>query len=101
MIDRREALRLLGSATLATSFIGWEPDALVAGIHRHAPQAGSGPQPLARAGSYRFRALDPHQRETISELSEAIIPATDTPGAKAARVDEFVDIILTEWSTVE
>ena len=101
MIDRREALRLLGTATLATSFVGWEPDDLFAGIHHHVAEAGTGPQPLRRAGPYKFRTLNAAQRETVSELTEAIIPATETPGARAARVDEFVDVILTEWSTVE
>ena len=100
MIDRREALRLLGSATLATSFIGWDPDDLIAGIHLHATQAGRAPQPLTKAGPYKFRTLSAAQRETISVVTEAIIPATDTPGAKDAKVDEFIDTILTEWSTV-
>ena len=101
MIDRREALRLLGSATLASSFIGWDPDDLIAGIHQHAAKAGKAPQPLTKAGPYKFRTLSTAQRETISVLTEAIIPATDTPGAKDAKVDEFIDIILTEWSTAE
>jgi hypothetical protein len=99
MTDRREALRLLGLATAAVSFIGWDPDELIAGIHEHASHAGQGPQPLRKAGPYTFRTLDARQRETVAELSEMIIPATDTPGAKAAKVDEFIDIILTEWST--
>jgi hypothetical protein len=30
-----------------------------------------------------------------------MIPATDTPGAKAAKVNEFIDLILTEWATDE
>ena len=101
MIDRREALRLLGSATLATSFIGWDPDVLIAGIHHHAAQGRTGPQPLTKAGPYTFRTLSAAQREAVSELTEAIIPATDTPGAKAARVDEFIDVILTDWSTAD
>jgi hypothetical protein len=100
MTDRREALRLLGLATAAVSFIGWDPDELIAGIHEHATRVGTGPQPLRKAaGPYTFRTLDARQRETVAELSEMIIPATDTPGAKAAKVDEFIDIILTEWST--
>ncbi|HMD38124.1 MAG TPA: gluconate 2-dehydrogenase subunit 3 family protein, partial [Candidatus Acidoferrum sp.] len=33
--------------------------------------------------------------------SEMIIPETDTPGAKGARVNEFIDVILTEWATDE
>jgi hypothetical protein len=34
-------------------------------------------------------------------MSEIIIPETDTPGAKGARVNEFIDVILTEWATEE
>ena len=32
-------------------------------------------------------------------MIDLIIPVTDTPGAKAARVNEFMDLILTEWAT--
>ena len=32
-------------------------------------------------------------------MIDLIIPATDTPGAKGARVNEFIDVILTEWAT--
>jgi hypothetical protein len=35
-----------------------------------------------------------HQNETLVALSEAIIPATDTPGAKAAFVNRFLDLLL-------
>ena len=99
MTDRREALRLLGMATAAVSFIGWDPDVLIAGIREHARHAGQGPAPLRRAGPYVFRTLDPQQREAVAELTEMIIPAADTPGARAVKVDEFIDVILTEWST--
>jgi len=34
-------------------------------------------------------------------MTDLIIPETDTPGAKAARVNEFIDVILTEWATEE
>ena len=34
-------------------------------------------------------------------MTEVIIPATGTPGAKAARVNEFIDVILTDWATPE
>jgi hypothetical protein len=34
-------------------------------------------------------------------MTDLIIPETDTPGAKAARVNEFIDVILTEWATDE
>jgi len=38
--------------------------------------------------------LDQHQNDTVIALTEAIIPATDTPGAKAALVNRYVDLFL-------
>jgi hypothetical protein len=51
--------------------------------------------------TYALRTLNAHQNDTIVAMIDQIIPATDTPGAKAARVNEFIDIILTEWATPE
>ena len=34
-------------------------------------------------------------------MIDQIIPATDTPGAKSARVNEFIDVILTDWADDE
>ena len=34
-------------------------------------------------------------------MIDQILPATDTPGAKAVRVNEFIDVILTEWAIPE
>jgi glucoside 3-dehydrogenase (cytochrome c) hitch-hiker subunit len=50
---------------------------------------------------YEVRTLTPHLNETVIAMTEQIIPATDTPGAKGARVNEFIDIILSEWATPE
>jgi hypothetical protein len=33
----------------------------------------------------------------VTTIAELIIPQTDTPGAKAARVNEFIDLMVTEW----
>lgn len=57
-------------------------------------QAQTGP-------GYKLRTLNPHQNATVVTLTDLIIPETDTPGAKAARVNEFIDVILTEWATPE
>jgi hypothetical protein len=48
---------------------------------------------------YTLRTLNPHQNDTVVAMIDQIIPATETPGAKAARVNEFIDVILTEWAT--
>jgi gluconate 2-dehydrogenase gamma chain len=38
--------------------------------------------------------LDQHQNETLIILSDLIIPATDTPGAKEALVNRYIDLLL-------
>ena len=50
------------------------------------------------ASGYALRTLDPHQNDTVIAVIDQIIPATETPGAKEARVNEFIDVILTEWA---
>src|SRR5882672_7090517 len=96
MIDRREALRRLGTATLATSLMSLDADELLEGLRRHAGHES----PLTlRRSAYRYQTLDPHQRQTIVEIAEMIIPTTETPGAKDAKIDEFAEIILSEWSS--
>ena len=53
--------------------------------------------PITRA----LKTLNPHQDATITTLAEWIIPQTSTPGAKAVRVNEFIDLILSEWMDEE
>src|SRR5438874_12786561 len=43
--------------------------------------------------------LDEHQNETLIVLSDLIIPATDTPGAKEALVNRFIDLVLAAESS--
>jgi len=43
---------------------------------------------------WRPSVLDDHQNQTVIALTELIIPATDTPGAKAAQVNRYVDLFL-------
>jgi hypothetical protein len=38
--------------------------------------------------------LDEHQNETLIILSDMIIPATDTPGAKDALVNRYIDLVM-------
>ena len=37
------------------------------------------------------------QNDLVTTITELIIPETDTPGARAARVNEFIDRMLTDW----
>jgi hypothetical protein len=85
-MQRREALRLL----MAGGVLPALPTDLFAFF--------SGAHP---ASGYALRTLNPHQNDTVVTMSELIIPETDTPGAKGARVNEFIDVILTEWANDE
>src|SRR6202161_2435989 len=38
--------------------------------------------------------LDEHQNETLIILSDLIIPTTDTPGAKEALVNRYIDLVM-------
>jgi glucoside 3-dehydrogenase (cytochrome c) hitch-hiker subunit len=83
---RRDLLRVLTAAAAAPA-LPREVTLLLQQVH---PAAG-----------YTFRTLTPHQNETVIAMIDLVIPETDTPGAKAARVNEFMDVILTEWATEE
>lgn len=60
--------------------------------------AGCGPStPESKNGAWRPRALTARQNEIVTIVAERIIPQTDTPGATAARVNEFIDLIVNDW----
>lgn len=48
-----------------------------------------------------LQTLNAAQNRQVVMISEMIIPATDTPGAKAAKVHLFIDKMLTEWYSEE
>ena len=50
---------------------------------------------MARVGA--LRVLTPHQDAIVVAATERIIPKTDTPGAAAAEVDRFIDVMLADW----
>jgi hypothetical protein len=82
-MQRREALKLI----MAGGVLPALPTDLFAFFQEVHPASG-----------YALRTLNPHQNDTVVTMIDQIIPATDTPGAKAARVNEFIDVILTEWA---
>lgn len=83
ILHRREILRLLTAAALSPL----STEVLVA-VRQARAETGS------TAG---LRTLNEHQDATVTTMAEAIIPETDTPGAKVAKVNEFIDLMLTEW----
>src|SRR6516225_8541349 len=85
-MNRRDALRMLTAGTVLPALT---PE-LFAFYRQAHPER-----------SYALHTLSAHQNDTVVAMIDQIIPATDTPGAKGARVNEFIDLILTEWATPE
>jgi gluconate 2-dehydrogenase gamma chain len=86
-ITRRDALArvayLLGGAVSASTVAG-----LLAGCDGRRSAASAAWQP---------RTLSQEQSEMVLSMGEIILPTTDTPGARAARVDRFIDTMLTDY----
>jgi len=84
-ITRREALKraawILGGTVSAPTILG-----VLAGCRAEQTSTAFTP-----------RTLTPDQRNTVEAIAEIIIPETETPGAKAAGVDQFVDRMLTDY----
>lgn len=91
-IARRQALRRLALGGLgAAATQGWVGDlAAHALTHAERRSRSTGGAP------WRPKILTTFQAETVAAIAEAIIPQTDTPGARAARVNEFIDAVLAD-----
>jgi gluconate 2-dehydrogenase subunit 3-like protein len=60
---------------------------------REFPPDSDASRELARS-DWKPQFLDDHQNETLIVLSDLIIPKTETPGAKEALVNRFIDQLL-------
>lgn len=88
-MNRRELCRALGAAVASPALSRLPADELwMAGRRAHRAVRARG-----------FTVLDAHQAETVAVLVDMIIPDTDTPGARAAGVPQFIDLLLAEWVT--
>ncbi len=85
-MNRRELCRVVAAAVASPALSRLSGDELWA-VGRRAHARGPG---------YVFRVLDPHQAETVEMIAELIIPETETPGARAARLPEFIDLLLAD-----
>ena len=86
-MERRDALRLIGSAAAIPVFSGLGAERLWAIAESTHLRAAGAPGAV----------LDAHQLETVAVIAEHILPRTDTPGARDAGVPAFVDLLLAEW----
>jgi hypothetical protein len=96
-LTRREAIKrigALGSVIATLPVIGNAQSQTGAHSHLHTAQA----TPSARAtktGALKF--FTGEENRTVIEMAERIIPADESsPGARAARVNEYIDLIISQ-----
>lgn len=83
-MQRRDVLRLLAGAS-ALPLLPREAWALLAQVQ------------AAAAATPERKVLTPEQDSLVIAIAEQIIPETDTPGAKSAGVNRFIDVMLADW----
>jgi len=86
-MNRRDLFRQTFLGAAATAVSGHLATA------REFPSDYDASKELARA-DWKPLFLDDHQNQTLVVFSDILIPATDTPGAKAALVNRFLDAVL-------
>ena len=94
-MKRRQVLKgsFLGVAGAAvSSFVSGRADAL-ASVAREFPVDADASRELSRV-DWKPVFLDDHQNQTLIVLSDLIIPETESPGAKQALANRFIDLLL-------
>lgn len=83
-IDRRKALQYaayIAGGTLSGS--------IIAGV-----MSGCKTDPTVSMDAFKPKFLSVDQHRLLAEATERILPATDSPGAKDAKVSQFIDLML-------
>jgi hypothetical protein len=75
-IGRRQAIQKLGASAMLPALSHFHPSV--------APQSGE----------WKPRFFRESEAETVAQLAERILPETDTPGARAALVHQYIDFVL-------
>jgi Gluconate 2-dehydrogenase subunit 3 len=87
LVTRRNALKALGATAGAATILPWLSDEGLAAF-AEAQKANAAPV---------LKVLTPAQYVTVEHLVEAIIPTDErSPGAKDARVADYMDLLLAE-----
>jgi len=89
-LTRRDAIRRLAVGGTAAATLPLWVEHLLAIADLHAQQ-----EPVRQAvADWAPKVLSASQNEALVALTEAIIPETDTPGAKGALVNQYIDDVL-------
>jgi len=89
-VSRRTALLVLGAAAAAPAL-----ETPIFGLPGYHPQVPA----VEEDAAWQPRYLDEVALRTMGEVAELIVPETDTPGAKAALVHQYVDFVLSREET--
>jgi len=89
-MNRRDALRGLTAGIGAASAVWIDQLHALARQHPMSTMLAES----AQGAAWTPRVLSAHQLATVGTLVELIIPATETPGAKALEVDRYIDGVL-------
>ncbi len=93
-LNRRDALRRLAAGAVGAAAAPlWVQSLAALARERAYVQAITS---SASAPGWAPKVLTPEQNDAVIALTDVIIPETDTPGAKAAKVNQFVDWVLSE-----
>lgn len=100
-LTRREAIKTIGAGVgvIATlPVLGGSADAQELAAHEHSHNTGQATAP-AKAQPLKF--FTEEENKTVVEMSERIIPADEhSPGAKAAGVSQYIDLVISESTDV-
>ena len=92
-MNRRTVLQLLALGGAGTAGLPvWVERLTEVGV-AHGPASGD--------VSWKPAIFTPRQDQTVAAIAELIIPQTDTAGAKAARVNEFIDTVIADADAPE
>jgi hypothetical protein len=93
-VDRRTAIKGVAVGMGAVSSLPILNNLASAQAHQHHVVAPLVVETVAKAPAF----FNKHQYATITELASLIIPTDETPGAREAKVNEYIDLIVGESS---
>ena len=99
LIGRRTALKYFGMLATLPAAQEFLKKWLAKASATSNPPSGHGLHAVLAAGSdasssYVPQFFKPHEFETIEKLTEMIIPTDSEPGAKEARVADYIDFVV-------
>jgi gluconate 2-dehydrogenase gamma chain len=93
-VDRRTAIKGVAVGMGAVSSLPILNNLASAQAHQHHAAAPLVAETVAKGQAF----FNKHQYATITELASLIIPTDETPGAREAKVNEYIDLIVGESS---